>query len=131
MRIKRKLFNAVARQVNQRQRPNNAGVTQSQPQKAVPQVQKPIVGMITEQGRMQRQMMANVRQRWAIKSREKLAQTRLQIAQLKAAKDTSNLRIKNQLEAQKVSLAVSRKAANNVPLYKSRSIPTRPVPMKK
>lgn len=131
MKIKRKLFNAIAQQVHQR-RPNNARVTKSQPQKTVvPQVQKPNVGMVTEQGRMQRQMMANVRQRWAIKSREKLAQTRLQIAQLKAAKDTSNLRIKNQLEAQKVSLAVSRKAANNVPLYKSRSIPTRPVPMKK
>ena len=84
MRIKRKLFNAVARQVNQRQRPNNAGVTQSQPQKAVPQVQKPIVGMITEQGRMQRQMMANVRQRWAIKSREKLAQCLTSVEQCKA-----------------------------------------------
>jgi hypothetical protein len=83
-----------------------------------------------ENMKMQRQLMINQRMRQKLQAQERADQLR-QISRAQRDEDNRDEQdTKNQIKIQKIEQENSNSEAKNVPLYKTRSKPVQPVPMK-
>ena len=83
-----------------------------------------------ENMRMQRQLMLNQRMRQKLQAQERADQLK-QISRAQRDEDASDEQdTKNQIKIKKIEQENSASEAKNVPLYKTRSKPVQPVPMK-
>ena len=79
---------------------------------------------------MQRQLMINQRMRQKLQAQERADQLR-QISRAQRDEDNRDeADMKNQIKIKKIEQENSNSEAKNVPLYKTRSKPVQPVPMK-
>jgi len=83
-----------------------------------------------ENMKMQRQLMINQRTRQKLQAQERADQLR-QISKAQRDEDKRDEQdTKNQIKIKKIEQESSMSEAKNVPLYKTRSKPVQPVPMK-
>lgn len=83
-----------------------------------------------ENMRMQRQLMMNQRTRQKLQAQEIRDRQKMVTSAMKAEEKKDEQDMKNQIKIKKIEQDNSNNEAKNVPLYKTRSKPVEPVPMK-
>jgi len=83
-----------------------------------------------ENMRMQRQLMMNQRTRQKLQAQEIRDRQKMVTSAMKAEEKKDEQDMKNQIKIKKIEQDNSNNEARNVPLYKTRSKPVQPVPMK-